>query len=377
MRQAVLRSIDDIPIDQLSELEGSRLDFSYGLLRAVEKSLWGELDVNYLALYDADTLAGLIPAYTGTNLNINVLLPKWFQDGFLSIVRLVGSSAKTKVVVAGSIISDKGWIPTNPKYSTSLVAAEMTDFLTAFSKQQKVKAVMLKDIHESFPPDGLEEMEKRGYNRLYSLPTVMVNTDFDNFSAYEQSLPKNSRKHARKVLKAAKRKLAIDIVEDYSAMIADIYPLLRATYRKANYKFDDATPWFLHEACSSVEPKSELIACRNGGRLVGALVNFFDGDAYMAKRIGIDYTDEMAPLIYTALMYRGIERAIERGCKQLYLGQSTYVPKMRLGGVIENEYFYVKVFDPVLRLTIPWQKRLSQAYEAKRVTEMALQGVSV
>ena len=43
MRCAVYESIDDIGADRIAPLQGSVVDFSYGVLRALERSVWGDL----------------------------------------------------------------------------------------------------------------------------------------------------------------------------------------------------------------------------------------------------------------------------------------------------------------------------------------------
>lgn len=377
MHRLVYESIEAIGRGPVSGLDGSRLDFSYGLLRAVEKSLFGDLVVRYLTIEDERGVLAMMPVYVGTNVNINALMPKSIQDGYFKLVALLGDAAKTRFLIAGSLISDKGWIPMLPEAQSPELVGEMMAHIDDFCIGQRVKIGMIKDIHRDFPREMTDRIVERGFQKLYSLPTVTIGTDYPNFDAYVQNLKKNARKHARKVLKAASQRFVFETVNDIASYIDLIYPLFRATYLKAKYQFDESTPAFLHYAAQIDDLGKELILCRKDGRVVGALINFFDDKEQLNKRIGIDYGEEDTPLIYTSLMYQGMRSAIERGLKRVYLGQSTYVPKVRLGGDLEDEYFCVKPYDPLLRLSMPWQIRRSENYRAELVEALALEGTSV
>lgn len=377
MKRGYYESVDDIGSDIIDKFSGSTLDFSFGLLRAVEKSLWGDLKVAYLTIEDSDKILSFMPVYHGTNVNINALLPEKFQEIYNKIVSFVGSGIKTTFLIAGSLISDKGWIPLLDSCDNLRVVEDMVDYIDKFSGSLNVKVCMIKDIHVSFPSELISKIEAGGFAKLYSLPTVIINTDFNDFDGYVGSLSKNARKHSRKVEKSADEKFEFQVVENYTHMIDEIFPLFRSTYLKARYQFDEAMPNFFYECSLSKSPKTELITCRYEGAIVGALINFYNDNEQLNKRIGVDYNCEHTPLIYTSLMYKGIRSAMEKGVKKVYLGQSTYVPKIRLGGQIENEYFYVKAYDPLLRMSMPWQKKYSENFKSERVSSLAAEGVSV
>lgn len=373
----VYDSIDALGPEVLGRFEGSRLDFSYGVLRALEKALWGDLSVHYLTVEADGQPQAFLPVYVGTNVNLNALLPKALQDGYFKLVRLLGAAIATRFAIAGNLISDKGWIPMLPDQASPALVTAMVSHVDAFSRAQKVKVSLIKDIHCAFPPEWLAAIEQQGYYQLYSLPTMIVDTPFSSFEDYSQSLSKNAKKHSRKVLKAAHERFTFETITDYGDQIDAIFPLFRATYLKAKYQFDESVPRFVEECARSTTPHTELIVCRKKGAIVGALINFYDDNEQLNKRIGIDYAQEDTPLIYAALMYEGIRSAIDKGLRRVYLGQSTYVPKARLGGRPEDEYFYVKSYDPILTLSLPWQRRWSENYRAERVERLALEGVSV
>lgn len=377
MKRGCYKSIDDIGCDVINTFSGSGLDFSYGLLRAVEKSLWGDLTVKYLTIEDEGRVISFIPVYYGRNVNINALLPEKFQDVYNKIVSFVGEGIKTTFLIAGSLISDKGWIPFVSDCNKEEVVKEIVKYIDTFSRSIDVKVCMIKDIHVSFPEGLASKIEGEGFTKLYSLPTVIIDTDFKDFKSYTDSLSKNAKKHSRKTEKSAANTFEFKITNDYTDLIDEIFPLFRSTYLKARYQFDEALPAFFHECSKSKDPKTEIITCHYNNKIVGALINFYNEKEQLNKRIGVDYSCEHTPLIYTSLMYKGIKSALNKGVKKVYLGQSTYVPKVRLGGKIEDVFFYVKAYDPLLKLSLPWQKKYSKNFRSEQVVSLASKGVSV
>jgi hypothetical protein len=67
------------------------------------------------------------------------------------------------------------------------------------------------------------------------------------------------------------------------------------------------------------------------------------------------------------LNYTGIKRAIERGIATLWLGQSSYLVKTRMGGELEDQYLYIKAYDRVLKPTLPLQRWWMSRYSAEKI----------
>ena len=379
MEVEIVETVDALPWDALTRFTGSPLDFSRGVLKAVEASLWGDLKVYYLLVRCDQSHHPLAfsPVYVGTNLNINALLPLGLQRLQCWLVEKMGNAAKIRFGLAGSIISDRGWIPMAPEVEVAHVVPLFLKALDTFYKEQKVKIGVIKDIHERFPTDAIEMLVRDGFVQTYSLPSVTVNTHYSSFEAYLKGLKKNARKHCRKVLRSAYENFTFRRVDDYRDLVDVLYPLFRATYLNARYQFEESLPSFVAQAAQSINPATEVILCEKAGQPVGALMNFYEGDQQLNKRIGLDYAQPETPVIYASLMYEGIRSAIERGVKCVHLGQSTYVPKLRLGGELEDLFFFVKPYDVVTRMVLGLEALWLRRYRKERVLQLFEQGVSV
>ncbi|HKD80593.1 MAG TPA: GNAT family N-acetyltransferase [Candidatus Angelobacter sp.] len=365
MRIDDFSSIDQIGPDQISRLEGSKLDFSYGLLRAIERSLWGGLTVRYVCVTDGNDIIAFTPVYIGTNLNFNALMPGFIQRSYTAMVDNLGLGAAYSVAVVGCLISDRGWIPARPGSDMQAVLNLMLPKIDSVAREHGAKFILVKDIHHEFQHS--HKFVESGYVQVFSLPTIQVATAFKSFDGYLASLTKNGRKHARKTYRKAEGVLALQQVTDFAEWIPSVYPLFRNTFLKAKYQFEELSPRFFEECANSTTPKTKMILCLKGSQIVGALLMFYDSREQLSKRIGIDYRQEDTPLIYNLLMYEGLRHAVECGIEKVHLGQSTYVPKTRMGGQLDDQYLFLKAFSTDLRISMPLQRAWLNRYRSDRV----------
>lgn len=357
------------------------LDFSYGLLRAVERTLWGELLVRYVTVEgDGGEVLAFTPIYVGSNLNFNALLPKIVQDGYNALVRNFGTAAATRVAVVGCLISDRGWIPMRPNLADREgVLRLLLGGIDRVARQHSAQLGMLKDIHRDFPAGERALMREAGFVEGYSLPTTRIDTAYGSFEEYlKKGLSKNGRRLASKRFKKAEGNFTLSVFADFEHLIPRVFPLYRAVFLKAKYQFEELPPRFYVECSRSASPQTEMILCETtGGRLVGSLLTFYNDYEQSNRRIGLDYGFEDHALIYNLLNYKGIQRAVERGVKTLWLGQSSYIPKTRLGGELDEQYLLLKAYDPLLKPTLPLQRWWMSRYSAANTRSGLERGVSV
>lgn len=369
MQSRVYESIDDIGEHRLAPLPAT-LDFSWGILRAMERTLWGELAARYITVEDEQHILAFTPVYLGSNLNFNALLPKFIQTGYNSLINGVGMALATRVAVVGNLISDRGWIPMHPQLVDRAAALRLLlQELDRIAKQHHAQLAMLKDIHRDFPSGERAIMREAGYTEGFSLPTIRINVSYSSWDEYlQKQLSKNGRKHARKQFHKAEGLYTLQAYDDFEHLVPKVFGLHRAVFLKAKYQFEELPPSFFVECSRSTNPRTELVTCtRSDGRIVGSLLIFYNDWEQQNKRIGIDYEIADSGLIYNLLNYTGIRRAIDRGLTTVWLGQSSYVPKLRLGGELDDQYLLLKAYDPLLKPTLPLQRLWMNRYSAANV----------
>jgi hypothetical protein len=117
-----------------------------------------------------------------------------------------------------------------------------------------------------------------------------------------------------------------------------------------------------------------MLLCERGDRLVGAFMIYFYKGQQLNKRVGIDYSDPQSPLIYNALNMHCLLRAAERSIPLSYLGQTSYTPKVRLGGRLENQHLFIRGYRLSVRLSLPLQRWWNQRFRADGIESAVKQG---
>ena len=365
---------------EISLLAGDNLDFSYGLLLAIEKSLPYGIWVNYLLVEDfTERLLAFIPIYIGRSFNFNALAPGFIQAAYQTILKELGQGSGLNVAVAGCPISDKGFVPMRVGVNKKDVLKEITQAIDEICDKQSVDICIFKDIHESVISDYEDEFYRVGYKKSYSLPTCVIDNDFTSFSAYKASLSKNGRKHCKKVFRKAKENdIRVITYRDFSEHLGEACYLFRNTFLKAKYKFDELSPQFFYEFTELNDPKAELIVRLRNGNIVGALLNIYRvNQTQLIKRIGIDYKQEDTALIYMLLNYHGIKNGIDYKVSKIYLGQSTYIPKSRIGAKLEDQYLLIKSYKKYLNPSLAFQAFYGRRYKKENVYTLLEKGVSL
>jgi hypothetical protein len=374
MQTKIYDSIDEIGAERIDPLEGSPVDFSYGLLRVMERSLWGDIRVRYVCVEAGEELLGMLPVYIGTNIEFMALMPVPIKAGYAALVEHMGLGQAYGVAVAGSLISDRGFIPLRPGCDRNAVLDAMIAAIDRLAEEHRLHLAFIKDVHQDFP--GIDRFRSGGFVECYSLPTVSVDTSFGSRDEYIARLTPNGRSNARRVLKNAAREFKLRFVPVDPALVSRVYPLMRATYLKAPFKLEELPPRFISESVgAAVHPlESEMLLCERGDRLVGAFMIYFYKGQQLNKRVGIDYSDPQSPLIYNALNMHCLLRAAERSIPLSYLGQTSYTPKVRLGGRLENQHLFIRGYRLSVRLSLPLQRWWNQRFRADGIESAVKQG---
>jgi Acetyltransferase (GNAT) domain len=373
MRVVTHASIDELGPGKVSALLGSPVDFSFDVLRAMEKSLWGDLRVRYLAVEEGGATIAFLPVYVGTNINFTAAMPQAIQRAYPWLLDHLGLGVAYRLVVVGSLFSDKGWIPMAPGCDRREVVRLLMKEFDEVAGEEHAQITFVKDLHSSFPEIDLFRSSE--YTQFHSLPTVAMRTDhFGTFDNYIQSLSTNGRSHARRAVKKGNSQFTLRTIRDFANLVPSIYPLFRATYLKAKFKLDELSPRFFEECSQARTIGSEVVVCEREGRPVGAYMVLHSPTEQQNKRIGLDYSEEDPAAVYNAMNYHCIRSAVERRVATTYLGQTTYLAKLRFGGKLEDQFLFVKGHRLAVRASLPAQRWWMQRYRSEEVKKRVAAG---
>ncbi len=248
-------------------------------------------------------------------------------------------------------ISNYSGLLTRQKLTTDenqLIFTQISDYL---HKTVKMHALCIKEdtITDKFINDGR-------FTALDFLPNTLLTIQHDSFEAYLKAL---SSKKRRRLL-ADKKRLTeagscVEICDYPSAISSELYALYKKTTDRK--KQDDdyiQTPIVINEAFfanlssyQDLNPHALIIRVNN--KLIAYCLLMQNNETLYFKSVGLDYDKSYDTRAYFNLFYAAIEFAIEKGCKKIDFGMTSYCFKKRMSCKLFPCRYYVEFYPALLR----------------------------
>jgi hypothetical protein len=184
-------------------------------------------------------------------------------------------------------------------------------------------------------PELRVSLDKQGFIQISAPPNTMLATPFKTFNEYLASLSKKVRWDVKDKIRrfeeaGGRIEQRIHLDEDATA----VYELFQRTCQ-AHEGQEIAWPvqanFAIFERVETLGDSHRMLLAYIGDRLIGFLMLVESGDTLFFKFCGLDYELSRDSMAYFNLFYEGIRYGIERGCRQVSLGPTSYFNKQRLG----------------------------------------------
>ena len=193
-----------------------------------------------------------------------------------------------------------------------------------------------------------------GFIQISAPPNTMLATPFKTFEDYVASLPRKVRwdvKDKIRRFEEANGRIERRIHLDKDAKA--VYELFQQTCQ-AHEGQDIAWPvqpnLSIFEQVEKLGDSQRILLAYIGDRLTGFLMLVQSGDTLFFKFCGLDYELSRESMAYFNLFYQGIRYGIERGCRQISLGPTSYFNKERLGAELRPVDLQLLIVRGSLRL---------------------------
>ena len=184
-------------------------------------------------------------------------------------------------------------------------------------------------------PELRASLAAKGFIQISAPPNTMPSTPFGTFEEYVGSLPRKVRwdvKDKIRRFEEANGRIEQRIQLDTDAKA--VYELFQRTCQ-AHEGQDIAWPvqpnLSLFEQIEKLGDSQRILLAYIGDKLIGFLMLVQSGATLFFKFCGLDYELSRESMAYFNLFYHGIRYGIERGCRQISLGPTSYFNKERLG----------------------------------------------
>jgi len=300
-------------------LGGQGFEFHYAVL--------GGGIIQPFFVLDQDLVAGAARAVQAAVKTVRRLWPRFLKMRTL----MVGCAAGEGHLAALSVVDD-------------LAVA-----LPQLARQFKAKLIVMKE----FPARYRAALSRlSGFTRVPSMPMTGLDLDYASFDEYvANKVSKPSRKSIRRKLReadAAQPRIELQVVEDITPFVDEIYPLYLAVYDRSTLHFEKLTKEFLSTLGRRMADKVRFFIWRQDGKAIAFSLCLIQGDAIYDEYLGLDYSVALNLHLYFYTLRDIINWAIAHGLKHYVSSALNYDPKLRLRCELVPLDLYVAHTTPLI-----------------------------
>lgn len=180
--------------------------------------------------------------------------------------------------------------------------------------------------------NAANDLEFLGFTKGYTLPSCVMDINWDSFEEYLLDLRSHYRYRYKKALEKAK-KLSIKVLD--GEFDSKLYGLYEQVYDKSEYKLEKLSIDFFKQANATiVEFKQE------NGPIAFVQYRIENKEMFFLFG-GLDYSLNKKYDLYQNMLLHLVKIAIENNCTSLNLGQTAEEIKCKLGAKQESKYLYI------------------------------------
>ncbi|MDX2258856.1 MAG: GNAT family N-acetyltransferase [Hyphomicrobiaceae bacterium] len=333
----------------------------WGYFRACELSNPAHFTLSAVAAYHGGRLVAAAPVFR-IDYRLDTSLPQALRGLSTAIERMAPRLVRMPVIGFGSPMTEECPIGLSPDLDHNerrAAIAALLDGIEAHAKATGVTIIALKDVTEATRQEAGAALAGRGYTRMASLPIAIVPLPAGGLPAYFASLSQKARKSLRKkhVQSQSSDSVTVTIADSLAGIEAEAMALYRQTRanRGQSYEgFDEVPEDYFRQVLAAARGTAKVFILRVGERLAGFSLVLVEKDRVIAKFIGMDYEIARQHNIYFVNWLAVVEYCYANGIATVQAGQTTYLPKSRLGAVLRRSSVYFKHRGLVLGALFRW-----------------------
>jgi len=308
----------------------------------IEETLANDFEYHYVVLEEsAGKIRGIQPI-----LFVRQNLIEGMRGPFRAVVDLVRKILPrflTMRVLMVGCAAGAGELGALSSEDEKFVAKGLGEMLRDYAKANKASLVVFKDFPASYR-ETLAVLSERGYARVPSMPMTRVGLSFQNFDEYLGTLGYISRKSLRRKFRKTERaaKIDIEVLNDVSPIIDQIFPLYLQVHEKSSMKFENLSKEFFVDIAKEMPERTRFFIWRIEGTIVAFSLCLVCGDTIYDECLGLDYAVALDLHLYFYTMRDVIRWAIDQKLRYYVSGPLNYDPKLHLGHELAPLDLYVR-----------------------------------
>ena len=296
----------------------------------VDETLEGNFEHHYLVLEDdSGNVRGVQPVFF-----VRQNLIEGMRGKIRSVVNRVRKKFPrflTMRVLMVGCAAGAGDLGACAEEDEAWAAKALRAILRRYARQNKTSLVVLKDFPAKYRPT-LETFPANGYARVPSMPMTRLALPYHDWDEYFRTLSKATRKDLRRKFRKAERapKIDLEIVNDITPYIDEIYPLYLQVHERSLLKFETLTKNYLGAIGQRVPERARFFIWRQSGKIAAFSFCLVCEDAIYDECIGLDYRVALDLHLYFYTLRDIISWSLQQGLKYYYSNPLNYGPKLHL-----------------------------------------------
>ncbi|HJT81240.1 MAG TPA: GNAT family N-acetyltransferase [Chthoniobacterales bacterium] len=227
--------------------------------------------------------------------------------------------------------------------------------LQEIARHTRTSLVVLKDFPSQYRTP-LQTFSQNGYTRIPSMPLTRLELKYADFDQYLATLGKATRKNLRRKFRDAERagKIDLDIVNDVTPYVNEIYPLYRQVHERSRLKFETLTPDYFRRLSREMSDRTRFFIWRRHGKIIAFSLCFVHGDTIYDEYLGMDYDVALDLHLYFYTLRDIISWAMSQRLRYYSSTPLNYDPKLHLKCDLVPLDLYVRhttaLVNPIFRL---------------------------
>ena len=342
------------------------LSCTHRFIKTLEESRIEEADYWFVLISLEKVLIGAA-ALSSFTVSIDLLNPG-LQGIAKGVRHLFPGFLKVRMLFCGLPISiGKHTLCSKHRSFDSLVVDGVATAMKNIAFEQKIRILCAKEFL-STDIDRVNRFQSHGFFRAPSIPRIGLPVRWPDVATYMSDL----RSDYRRQLKANVRKIGRTFAElEHSARdlgktdfprlrLLSPTPSLAATFAslyaqvmdRVEFKLEMLDGNYFRRMFEALADDLELIVLQHQDNILGAALIAEVGGTLHFLFVGLDYSFRDDYDSYFNLLHGIVAVAIERKCAFVDLGQTSYRPKLRIGGVPEEVCFYLRATSPIIHTTL-------------------------
>lgn len=256
------------------------------------------------------------------------------------------------VLALGSPLSDTlalGFAARLSRQQRVAAARRMIEALEAEGVRRRTRLLAVKGVAR-LEPCLHDELMRCGFNRVTSVPEVIVDLPYANREDYLDSLPEKTAGYLRRKARAM-GKVQFEDLDTADEIEPRLHELMAQSVGRSSVdygEFEKLNAGYFSAIKRAIGDRALLTVCRVHDKLVGFQFSVLGPQRIVTKQIGIAHPDGRELNLYFLNWLRLVDVATARGLRQIELGGTTYKTKLMLGGRLERRWLYYKIANSVL-----------------------------